>query len=153
MTKNCTEDKLILQDNLCKLCEWSKSWQLRFNTDKCKRMHIGKNERAGESYFMLSEEGEKIYLQEVAEEKDLGVIVRSNIKCSRVIGKAIRAMTKLNVLFKYMDGEIFKRIYPIDVRSHLESSVQACVLGDIDRLEKSPEESDQISERSRKLNL
>ena len=29
------EDKLILQDNLCKLCEWSNIWQLRFNTDKC----------------------------------------------------------------------------------------------------------------------
>ena len=36
------EDKLILQDDLCKLCELSKIWQLRFNTDKCKRMHFGK---------------------------------------------------------------------------------------------------------------
>ena len=27
------EDKLILQDDLCKLCEWSNIWQLRFNTD------------------------------------------------------------------------------------------------------------------------
>ena len=42
------EDKLILQDDLCKLCEWSNIWQLRFNTDKCKRMHIGKKEREGE---------------------------------------------------------------------------------------------------------
>ena len=89
---------------------------------------------------MLSEEGERMYLQEVAEERDLGVIVKSDIKwteqCSRVIGRATR---KLNVSFKCMDAEIFRRIYPTYVRSHLESSVQACclyLLGDVDRLEK-----------------
>ena len=72
-----------MQNDLCKLCEWSNIWQLRFNTDKCKRMHIGKNEKEGERHFMLSEEGERIYLQEVAEEKDLGVIVRSDIKWTK----------------------------------------------------------------------
>ena len=73
----------------------------------------------------------------------MGVIVRRNIKwtaqCSRVIGRATREMRKLNVSFKYMDAEIFRRIYPTYVRSHLESSVQTrCpyLLGDIDRLEK-----------------
>ena len=39
---------------------------------------------------MLSEEGERIYLQEVAEEKDLGVMLRKDIRwteqCSRVTG-------------------------------------------------------------------
>ena len=60
-------------------------------------------------------------------------------QCSRVIGRTTGAMRKLNVSFKYMDAEIFKRIYPIYVQSHFESSVKAwCpyLLGDIDRLEK-----------------
>ena len=29
-----TREILILQNDLCKLCEWCKIWQLRFNTDK-----------------------------------------------------------------------------------------------------------------------
>ena len=41
------------------------------STNKCKIMHIGKNERAGESYFMLSKKGEKIHLQELTKEKEL----------------------------------------------------------------------------------
>ena len=65
----------------------------------------------------------------MAEEKDLGVIVRSDIKwteqCSRVIGRANGAMRKLNVSFKCIDAEIFRRIYSTCVSSHLESSVQA----------------------------
>ena len=61
---------------------------------------------------MLSEEGERIYLLKVAEEKDFGVIVRKDIKqteqCSSVIGRATGAMRKLKFLLKFMDAKIFK---------------------------------------------
>ena len=136
------EDRITLQSDLCKLCEWSRNWQLKFNINKCKRIHIGNNEIV-ENYYMLSEEDERIYLQDVSEERDLGVTVRSDLKwsdqCSRVIGRATGAMRKLNRSFKHMDVEIFRRVYPTYVRAHLESSVQAWsphLLGDIDRLEK-----------------
>ena len=54
---------------------------------------------------MLSEKGERIYLQEFAEEKNLRVIVGKDIKCSRVIGRATGTMRKLNYSIKYMDFE------------------------------------------------
>ena len=41
----------LLQDDLDKLCEWADSWQMEFNVDKCKAMHIGsRNEQF--SYMM-----------------------------------------------------------------------------------------------------
>ena len=72
----------------------------------------------------------------------LRVVVRKDIKWTEqyliVIGIAIEATMKLNVLFRYMDAEMFKRIYPTYIKSHVETSAQAwCpyLLGDIDRLE------------------
>ena len=34
-------DSSFLQANLKRLKEWSERWQLKFNSDKCKVMHIG----------------------------------------------------------------------------------------------------------------
>ena len=49
---------------------------MKFNTDKCKVMHIGVNNL--EEYFMDSKK-----LETITEEKDLGVIVSSNFKVSK----------------------------------------------------------------------
>ena len=40
-----------LQRDLDRLVQWSEVWQMRFNVDKCKVMHLGKR-NAGESYVM-----------------------------------------------------------------------------------------------------
>ena len=65
---------------------------------------------------MTSEEGERIDLQVVTEEKDLGVVVRNDLKwtdqCSEVAGRATGAMRKLKASFKHMDVEIFRKVYP-----------------------------------------
>ena len=40
------EDNRNLQEDLDRICEWSTRWQLPFNIDKCKSLHIGrKNKR------------------------------------------------------------------------------------------------------------
>jgi len=31
--------------DLCNLVEWSKEWQMLFNVDKCKVMHMGYNNK------------------------------------------------------------------------------------------------------------
>ena len=36
------EDKVKFQDLLDNLSEWSKEWQMLFNTDKCHIVHIGR---------------------------------------------------------------------------------------------------------------
>ena len=37
------EDISALQYDLCNLVEWSKEWQMLFNADKCKVMHVRYN--------------------------------------------------------------------------------------------------------------
>ena len=64
-------DRLILQNDLCKLCEWSKIWHLKFNIDKCKRINIENKEKISQNYFFISEDGEMINLQEVAQKEGL----------------------------------------------------------------------------------
>ena len=34
------EDRLSLQNDLDALCEWSKAWQMSFDTTKCHAMHV-----------------------------------------------------------------------------------------------------------------
>ena len=38
-------DSEVLQADLDNLSEWSNRWCLTFNTSKCKRMHIGKDNK------------------------------------------------------------------------------------------------------------
>ena len=38
----CKDDNASLQEDLNRLTEWSLLWELPFNEDKCKCMHIGK---------------------------------------------------------------------------------------------------------------
>ena len=40
-----TDDNKKLQDDLDSLTEWSTRWQLPFNDEKCKSLHIGRNNR------------------------------------------------------------------------------------------------------------
>jgi len=59
-------DKNSLQEDLQRLFDWAKEWQMEFNIDKCKVMHIG-NSNNNFQYFMDNNE-----LAIVQEEKDLG---------------------------------------------------------------------------------
>ena len=59
--------------------EWSDNWQLKFNPDKCKVMHIG--HKCNTSYEML-DNGVIKRLEEVTGEKDLAVYVTSDLKPS-----------------------------------------------------------------------
>jgi len=62
------EDSFLLQQDLDCLMEWSKYWHPDFNIDKCKIMRI---QQCCHNEFKL---------QEVTEEKDLGIIVTNDLK-------------------------------------------------------------------------
>ena len=72
-----SESRDRLKEDLRVLCEWSVTWQMKLNTDKCKVMHIGAQNLEAE-YFM---EGNK--LEKVSEEKDLGVMISRNFEVSK----------------------------------------------------------------------
>lgn len=69
------EDKTQLQSDLNKLSQWSDTWLLKFHPDKCKHMHIGKPGPEPDSKYTLK----STILQKVTEEKDIGVIIDSEL--------------------------------------------------------------------------
>ncbi len=67
-------DRQQLQDDLNKLTEWSKKWQILFNYGKCKCLHTGHgNEDA--QYTM----GDAV-LNTTVKEKDLGLTISADLK-------------------------------------------------------------------------
>ncbi len=68
------EQSQELQRDLTSLVDWAQTWDMQFNVDKCKVMHIGtKNSKAG--YAM---DGKT--LQVVTQDRDLGIIVEDTLK-------------------------------------------------------------------------
>ena len=53
------EDCIKLQNDLDKLTEWSARWQLPFNIEKCKSLHIGNN-NSRHRYVMDIQELEQV---------------------------------------------------------------------------------------------
>lgn len=104
-------------------CEWSIKWQMKFNTDKCKVMHIGAQNLEAQ-YFM---EGNK--LEKVSEEKDLGVIISRDFKVSKQCTEAAKKGNQILGLIKRTitcrKKEVVIRLYKSLVRPHLEYCVQA----------------------------
>ena len=81
-------------------------------------------------------------LQEVEEEKDIGVIVHRSLKpsrqCEAAALTATRVLAQVRQNFHYRNKRIFKKLYCQYVRPHLEFSVSAWnpwLEGDIQRLE------------------
>jgi len=65
------------QSDLLQLIRWSEKWQMLFNVNKCKVMHIEKQEQQRQ-YFMHDQ-----CLEVVCQEKDLGILISNNLKVSQ----------------------------------------------------------------------
>ena len=94
-----------------------------FNKDKCKVMHVGKNNPHLE-YTMND-----AVLGTVKEEKDLGILISDTLTFSSHIGKiAAKANSVLGIIrrtFSYFSTESFLILYKAYVRPQLEYCVQA----------------------------
>ena len=73
-----------LQQNLDGFSQWARDWQMCFNVDKCKVLHVGRT-NPQRDYFM---DGKK--LLKVEEEKDLGVLVHKSLKPSAQVAKMVK---------------------------------------------------------------
>jgi len=117
-------DKDALQKDLDQLVSWAQTWQLRFNTEKCKVMHLGEGRSNRESYSMINTEGQRIILQETVLEKDLGIWVVPTMKpachIAHAVMKANRLLGLIRRSFTYMDIELMRRLFTTIVRPHLE---------------------------------
>ena len=65
ITVSTLDDSERLQSDLLQLIRWYEEWQMLFNVNKCKVMHIGKQNQQRQ-YFMHDQ-----CLEVVCQEKDL----------------------------------------------------------------------------------
>ena len=75
---NTVDDAKTVQDDLSRIDNWSDIWQIRFNYKKCNHMHLGK-EQEFSTYFM-TQNGEPTKINQISEQKDLGVIIDKKTK-------------------------------------------------------------------------
>ena len=115
------EDAQSLQSDLNTLEEWSEEWLLRFHPDKCHVLTLGKFENImhTERYKICNKE-----LEHMFEEKDLSVIIDSELSFSEHIASKVRIANAIVGLirrsFSFLDGTSFKKLYTAFVRPHLE---------------------------------
>ncbi len=76
------QDTSLMQNEIHKIVEKTNRWLMRLNINKCKIMHIGKNNKQ-HNYTMNSyETGEPIPLEKTELERDLGILLSKNLKFS-----------------------------------------------------------------------
>ena len=112
------ESNKSLQNDLNALVDWSEKWQLPFNIGKCKCLHIGICNPCWK-YKMSGRP-----LEDVDEEKDLGVIIDKDLKFHRQAAAAVKkANSSLGIIkksFTFLDEETLPLLFKSLVRPHLE---------------------------------
>ena len=116
-------DVARLQDDLDSLQSWADAWQLRFNPDKCKVLHLGQSNRRAK-YNMSTTTGNQIELQSTDLEKDLGVWIDPSLTfsshCESQARKANRTLGLIRRTYTYLDEVCVTKLYTSLVRCKLE---------------------------------
>ena len=98
-----------MQEDLDRLVEWADKWQMEFNVSKYKVMHVGKRNRR-QSCCM-----DNIGLKPVEVQKDLGIMITSDLKCSQqcecAYSKANRVMGMIKRAISYKEPKIMLNLY------------------------------------------
>ena len=116
-------ERASLQRDLDELVKWSEKWQMKFNFDKCKIMHVGR-QHIRDPYLMGGQ-----VLAVTQQEKDLGIILNTKLGSSEQTKearkRALRMLGAINRNVSYKSEEIIRKLYCAYVRPHLEYCVQA----------------------------
>ena len=112
--------------------------QMNFNLDKCKIMHFGN--KNNKNIYVIDAH---ILLEDVEEEKDLGVIMNNKFNvgshCAKVTKKANQVLGLIYRTFSKKNKHIIIKVYKSFVRPHLDYCYQVWrphLQKDIDLLEK-----------------
>uniref|UniRef100_A0A452GZ21 Reverse transcriptase domain-containing protein n=1 Tax=Gopherus agassizii TaxID=38772 RepID=A0A452GZ21_9SAUR len=119
---NTEKDRDTIQEDLNHLVNWSNRNRMKYNSEKCKVMHLGINNK-NFGYTLGAHQ-----LEATEEEKDLGVLVDSRMTMSRQCDTAVK---KANAILGCIrrgisckDKEVLVPLYKALVRPHLEYCVQ-----------------------------
>ncbi|CAM5110189.1 unnamed protein product [Natator depressus] len=119
---NLEKDRDTLQEDLDDLVNWSNSNRMKFNSEKCKVMHLGINNK-NFSYKLGTHQ-----LEVTEEEKDLGVLVDHRMtmsrQCDMAVKKASAVLGCIRRGISSRDKEVLVPLYKALVRPHLEYCVQ-----------------------------
>src|SRR5277367_4456458 len=117
------KDAEILRNDLIRLDQWSKDWQMQFNLEKCVVIHMWQKNNQYE--YMLGNKR----LRQSKMEKDLGTIVDSSCKfseqCNEAIKHANRTLGMIRRGITCKSKNIIVKLYKVLVRPKLEFCVQA----------------------------
>ena len=93
-----------------------------FTVEKCHVIHMGKGNRKAK-YSLMGKE-----LVEVAEERDLGVIVQDDLKvskqCTKAVNTANRILGLINRTLEFKSKDTVLQLYKSLVRPHPEYCIQ-----------------------------
>jgi len=108
-----------LQDDLNALGDWAIKWQMKFNVDKCKVVHYGRDS-IGYKYSLYGQQ-----LEEATSEKDLGIVFSNDLKvrkqCEDAYSKASQILGLIHRIIQYKDPTVLVSLYKSMVRPHLEN--------------------------------
>ncbi|CAM5122864.1 unnamed protein product [Eretmochelys imbricata] len=119
---NTEKDWDIIQEDLDDLVNWSNSNRMKFNTQKCKVMHLGINNK-NFCYKLGTHQ-----LEVTEEEKDLRVLVDHRMtmshQCDMAVKKANAVLGCIRRGISSRDKEVLVPLYKALMRPHLEYCVQ-----------------------------
>lgn len=84
------ESSIELQRNIDNLVKWTDDWQIKFNSSKCKVLHIG-SKNPGNEYTMNGN-----VLDVTTAERDLGVVVDPELSFNRHIMESIKKCNRVS---------------------------------------------------------
>jgi hypothetical protein len=107
-----------LQNDIDAKQDWSDKWQINFNTQKSKIMHLGRK-NPNHQYTLGANQ-----LDTTKEEKDLGVTIDDDLQftahVNRITTKAAQMTGIIRRSFRNLNQESFTTLYKAKVRSTLE---------------------------------
>jgi hypothetical protein len=119
-----TSQKVQLQSDLDRLVDWADKWQLRFNADKCKLIHLGKNNEQQDYSMRRHGCNDRVMMLKSTMEKYLGVIIDNELKFSKHIegqvNKANKGLGLIRRSFEFLDAEAMRQLFVSVVRLNLE---------------------------------
>ena len=116
-------DAFALQSDLDSLENWTKSWQVDFNSDKCEVMRIThKQDKSMHHYYLSNTE-----LRFVDSYKDLGVNMSRDLSWSNHVDVIVNKANKVLALLKRTVGSKSKEIFSVLYKSMGETDLRICV--------------------------
>ena len=117
-TVDTSEKRDALQQCVNHMFQWSQTWQMKFNAQKCKVLHVG-HSNIKHQYSLNGEP-----LTSEIKETDVGVDICANLKpssqCSKAARTATQVLWQVARSFHYRDKFTFVKIYKTYVRPHVE---------------------------------